>query len=109
MTFFIFILLFCLIIVSFFVISSKNPIHSVLSLILAFLFAALLLFCLEAEFLAFMFLIIYIGAIAIFFLFIVMMFDLKTRNSIFDIDYFGVLDYFLIYMFFNEIIFFLFR
>jgi NADH-quinone oxidoreductase subunit J len=59
------------------VIGSKNPIHSILSLILVFCNVAGLLILLEVEFLAMMFLVVYVGAIAILFLFVVMMLNIK--------------------------------
>ena len=62
------------------VIISKNPLHSVLFLVACFLSASLLLFLFENEFLALFFLIIYLGAIAILFLFVVMMLDIKYRE-----------------------------
>ena len=54
-----------------FVIISKNPLHSVLFLVASFLSASMLLFLFENEFLALFFLIIYLDAIAILFLFVV--------------------------------------
>ena len=62
------------------VIISKNPLHSVLFLVTSFSSASLLLFLFENEFLALFFLIIYLGAIAILFLFVVMMLDIKYRE-----------------------------
>nr|QXV92944.1 NADH dehydrogenase subunit 6 [Nitzschia anatoliensis] len=62
------------------VITSKNPLHSVLFLVLSFLSSSILLFLFENEFLALFFLIIYLGAIAILFLFVVMMLDIKYRD-----------------------------
>ena len=62
------------------VIISKNPLHSVLFLVTSFSSASLLLFLFENEFLALFFLIIYSGAIAILFLFVVMMLDIKYRE-----------------------------
>lgn len=59
------------------VISAKNPIHSILSLILVFCNAAGLFILLEVEFLAMIFLVVYVGAIAILFLFVVMMLNIK--------------------------------
>lgn len=59
------------------VIGSKNPVHSVLFLILVFCNAAGLLILLEVEFLAMIFLIVYVGAIAVLFLFVVMMLNIK--------------------------------
>ena len=60
------------------VILVQNSIYSVLFLVLSFISSAGLLFLLNCEFLALMFLIIYVGAIAILFLFVVMMLDLKA-------------------------------
>lgn len=62
------------------VIISKNPLHSVLFLVTSFLSSSILLFLFENEFLALFFLIIYLGAIAILFLFVVMMLDIKFRD-----------------------------
>ena len=62
------------------VIISKNPLHSVLFLVVTFLASSVLLFLFENEFLALFFLIIYLGAIAVLFLFIVMMLDIKHRE-----------------------------
>lgn len=62
------------------VIVSKNPLHSVLFLVTSFLASSILLFLFENEFLALFFLIIYLGAIAILFLFVVMMLDIKYRD-----------------------------
>ena len=60
------------------VISTKNPVHSVLFLILAFLNAAGIFVILHAEFLAMILIIVYVGAVAGLFLFVVMMLDFKT-------------------------------
>src|SRR6516165_7096733 len=57
------------------VIASKNPVHSVLFLILAFVNAAGLFILLGAEFLAMILIIVYVGAVAVLFLFVVMMLD----------------------------------
>ena len=57
------------------VISSKNPVHSVLFLILAFINAAGLFLLLGAEYLAFTLIVVYVGAVAVLFLFVVMMLD----------------------------------
>jgi NADH:ubiquinone oxidoreductase subunit 6 (subunit J) len=59
------------------VISAKNPIHSVFYLVLVFLNGAGLFILLGVEFLAIIFIIVYVGAIAILFLFIVMMLNIK--------------------------------
>jgi NADH-quinone oxidoreductase subunit J len=57
------------------VIAAKNPVHSVLFLILAFVNAAGLFILLGAEFLAMILVIVYVGAVAVLFLFVVMMLD----------------------------------
>ena len=60
------------------VISARNPVHSVLFLILAFLNAAGIFVILHAEFLAMILIIDYDGAVAVLLLFVVMMLDIKT-------------------------------
>ena len=57
------------------VIFARNPVHSVLWLILAFFAAAGLFVLLGAEFVAMLMLIVYVGAVAVLFLFVVMMLD----------------------------------
>ena len=57
------------------VVSSKNPVHSVLFLIAAFFSAAGLFVLLGAEFLAMLLVVVYVGAVAVLFLFVVMMLD----------------------------------
>src|SRR5260221_7873948 len=57
------------------VIASRNPVHSVLFLILAFVSAAGLFVLMGAEFLAMILVIVYVGAVAVLFLFVVMMLD----------------------------------
>ncbi len=60
---------------AFLVISSRNPVHSVLFLILAFVNAAGLFMLLHAEYLALLLIVVYVGAVAVLFLFVVMMLD----------------------------------
>ena len=60
---------------AFAVISARNPVHSVLFLILAFFNAAGLFVLMGAEFLAMLLVIVYVGAVAVLFLFVVMMLD----------------------------------
>ena len=69
-----------LILSSFMVIIVQNAVHSVLFLVLSFISSASLLFLLECEFVALLFIMIYVGAIAVLFLFVVMMLDVKTLN-----------------------------
>jgi NADH-quinone oxidoreductase subunit J len=59
------------------VISSRNPVHSVLFLILAFFTAAGLFILIGAEFLAMILVVVYVGAVAVLFLFVVMMLDIN--------------------------------
>jgi NADH-quinone oxidoreductase subunit J len=59
----------------FFTVVSRNPVHSVLWLILAFLSSAGLFVLLGAEFVAMLLIIVYVGAVAVLFLFVVMMLD----------------------------------
>ncbi len=60
------------------VILSKNPVHSIFYLILVFCGAATLLISIGAEFLGLVLIIVYVGAVAVLFLFIVMMLNIKT-------------------------------
>ena len=60
---------------AFMVIAARNPVHSVLFLILTFVNAAALFVLLGAEFLAMILIIVYVGAVAVLFLFVVMMLD----------------------------------
>ncbi len=59
------------------VVSSRNPVHSVLFLILAFFNAAGLFVLMGAEFLAMILVVVYVGAVAVLFLFVVMMLDIN--------------------------------
>lgn len=71
------------------VITSKNPVHSVLYLVFAFCNASGLILLIEMEFIALIFLVVYVGAIAVLFLFVVMMLNIKEhparRNSKFGL------------------------
>lgn len=69
-----------LILSSVMVISARNTVHSVLFLILAFFNAAGLFLLAGAELLAFLLVIVYVGAVAVLFLFIVMMLDINFRG-----------------------------
>ena len=62
------------------VISARNPVHSVLFLILAFFQAAGLAVLMGAEFLAMILVIVYVGAVAVLFLFVVMMLDINFKE-----------------------------
>ena len=76
------------------VISSKNPVHSVLFLILSFINASCLFVLLGAEFLAMILAVVYVGAVAVLFLFVVMMLDInfvKLREGFLQYLPFGAL------------------
>lgn len=62
------------------VIQARNPVHSVLFLILVFFNAAALLLLLGLDFFAMIFLVVYVGAIAVLFLFVVMMLNIKLAE-----------------------------
>ena len=65
---------------AFMVILSRNPVHSVLFLILCFFNSAGIFLILGAEFLAFILVIVYVGAVAVLFLFVVMMLDVEFKT-----------------------------
>jgi len=62
------------------VVSARNPVHSVLLLILAFFSAAGLFVLMGAEFLAMLLVVVYVGAVAVLFLFVVMMLDVDFTS-----------------------------
>jgi NADH-quinone oxidoreductase subunit J len=62
------------------VVTSKNPVHSVLFLILSFFNAAALFLIAGAEFLAMILVVVYVGAVAVLFLFVVMMLDIDFEQ-----------------------------
>lgn len=62
------------------VVISSQPVFSLLFLVSCFIFSAFLLFLLECEFLALLFIVVYVGAIAILFLFAIMMLETKLVN-----------------------------
>jgi len=67
------------------VIFSKNPVNSVLFLVLAFLNSTFLFILIGAEFVGIILAIVYIGAVAILFLFVVMMLDIQITTLMFNI------------------------
>lgn len=78
----------------FLVISARNPVHSVLYLILAFFTSAGLFVLIGAEFIAMILVIVYVGAVAVLFLFVVMMLDInftELRKGIADYAFLGVM------------------
>lgn len=63
------------------VVSLPNPVHSVLSLVAAFVSACGLMMLLQAEFMSLLFVVVYVGAIAVLFLFVVMMLNLGSLKD----------------------------
>ena len=87
------------------VIGFKNPVHSVFSLILTFCISSCLLLSINIDFLAMIFIVVYVGAIAVLFLFVVMMLNIKLvqfTESIIRYIPFGII---LCIIFVNEIYF----
>lgn len=62
------------------VITARNPVHSVMYLVLAFFNSAVLWLLLEAEFLAIVLVLVYVGAVMVLFLFVVMMLDINVES-----------------------------
>jgi NADH-quinone oxidoreductase subunit J len=62
------------------VITSRNPVHSALSLVLCFVTSAALWLLIEAEFLAIVLVLVYVGAVMVLFLFVVMMLDINVEE-----------------------------
>ena len=69
-----------LVISSFMVVFAWHPVFSLLFLVISFIFSAFLLFLLECELLGLLFIVVYVGAIAILFLFSIMMLESKLNN-----------------------------
>lgn len=63
---------------------SPSPVESVLFLILSFYLAAILLFFFNVEFLGLTYVVVYVGAVAVLFLFIIMMLDIKMKDTFFS-------------------------
>lgn len=85
------------------VIAARNPVHSVLFLILAFFTSAGLLVLIGAEFLAMLLVVVYVGAVAVLFLFVVMMLDVdfvELKKQFLDYAPFGAI---VALVFFGEI------
>lgn len=82
----------------------NNTVYSVLFLVLSFVMATGLLFILESEFMALIFIVIYVGAIAVLFLFVIMMLNIKVSNSIKDVLKYFPIGNFLGFVFLVEIL-----
>lgn len=78
-----------------FVLLTNNPVHSILALVLIFFLSSCLALILGVEFLAFLILIVYVGAIAVLFLFVVMLLNMRVielNASLLKYWWLGVLD-----------------
>ena len=85
------------------VISARNPVHSVLFLILSFCSSSGLLILLEAEFMAMIFIVVYVGAIAVLFLFVVMMLNIKISEVVEEVYQYLPVGGFIGIIFFLEV------
>jgi NADH-quinone oxidoreductase subunit J len=94
---------FLLVLSAILVISAQNPVHSVFFLILVFLTSAIFLFLLEVEFISLLFVLVYVGAIAVLFLFVVMMLDIKVTRAENDFFIYIPMGIFLGLIFFLEV------
>lgn len=93
-----------LILSSLLIILELNSIYSILLLVLAFVLATSLLILLECEFMALIFVIIYVGAISVLFLFVIIMLNLKTTNSLKDLVKYLPINNFLVLIFSLELL-----
>lgn len=89
---------------------TKNPVFSVLFLILCFIFSAVILILFEIEFLGLLFIMVYVGAVAVLFLFVIMMVDTKSiRKKLIAKEFskgFFLLFFIISLLFFFSILFF---
>lgn len=102
---FLFILIFCClsIVFSILIVISKNPVHSILYLILVFCNVSFIFLILNIEFVAIVFLIVYVGAIAVLFLFVVMMLNIKIVELDTVFWRYAVLGFSIILLFLSEL------
>jgi NADH-quinone oxidoreductase subunit J len=103
MLFFLYILI---LIAGLLVITSKNTVQSVLYLILVFLLCSLLFIYLGADFIGLIILIVYIGAIAVLFLFVVMMLNIRLLENSFNFSIYMPIIILLSLIFIFQIIYF---
>ena len=87
------------------VISSKNPVYSVLYLILAFLNSAILFLFLNAEFLAMLLIVVYVGAVAVLFLFVVMMLNVRQEEQKLNLQKYTPFTLFILAIVFIELLY----
>jgi NADH-quinone oxidoreductase subunit J len=105
----IFLLYFLILIAGLLVITSKNTVQSVLYLILVFLLCSLLFIYLGADFIGLIILIVYIGAIAVLFLFVIMMLNIRLLENTFFFSIYVPIIIFLSLIFIFQIIYFFFN
>jgi NADH:ubiquinone oxidoreductase subunit 6 (subunit J) len=84
---------------SLFIVAGINSIYSIFLLVFNFALSTGLLFLLESEFMALIFIIIYVGAISVLFLFVIIMLDLKTQTSFKNIYKFFPFNNLLVFLF----------
>ena len=87
------------------VVSAKNPVYSVLFLILAFINAAILFLFLNAEFLAMLLIVVYVGAVAVLFIFVVMMLNIKQEEKQIKFQKYTPFTLFIVTIVFIEILY----
>ncbi len=63
-----------------FIIYTKNPLHAVLGLILVFINTSIILLSINADFLALIYIVVYVGAICVLFLFVIMLLNLRSTE-----------------------------
>jgi NADH-quinone oxidoreductase subunit J len=104
-----FLLYILIILSSILIITSKNTVSSVLYLILVFLLCSLLFIYLGADFIGLIILIVYIGAIAVLFLFVVMMLNIRLLENSFNFSIYIPITIILSLIFIIQVIYFLFN
>lgn len=87
------------------VVNTNNPVHSVFFLILSFLFGSMFLFLMRNEFLSIIFIVVYIGAIVVLFLFVIMMLNIKLIELKSSYITYIPLSFIFILIFFFEILY----
>ena len=103
--FFLFFLSFLTILSAIMIIFNKNPVHSILFLVLVFVATTGLFLLLGVEFIAMLFLVVYIGAITVLFLFVIMMLNLKVVELNERFIKYLPMGLFIAFIFFMEIFF----
>jgi len=87
------------------VIGLKNPVHAVFSLIITFCVSSMLLLTILCDFLAIIFVVVYVGAIAVLFLFVIMMLNIKFVQFTESIVRYIPFSIIIFFIFFNELYF----